>query len=336
MTRHDGGSMMKRRTLIGTAGLWLADRAAFAQPARTLYRIGIFGTGPTSDYVGPRPESLAARALLRGLGELGYVYGQHFVTEPRGADGTPERYPLVANELARLQVDVIVAAGPALLALKHATATIPVVMAAGHDPVADGLVQSLGHPGSNFTGLSRQVPETTGKRLELLKELVPGAAPVAVLWDQGARGAWQAAQAAAQSRGWKLLSLEIKDAGAIEAAFKAATDARAGALLVLQGEIAFAHRQRIVELAARSRLPAMYDLRPFVEAGGLISYSADLIENWRQAARFVDKILKGAKPADLPVEQPTRFELIINLKAAKALGLTIPYAVRLRADEVIE
>jgi putative ABC transport system substrate-binding protein len=327
---------MKRRALISAGGLWVAGRAAFGQPERKIYRIGILGTGPSSDYVGPRPESPAAKALLRGLGELGYMYGQHFATEARGAEGKPERYPIVAAELARLPVDVIVAAGPSLIALKHATATIPVVMAAGHDPVADGLVHSLGHPGGNFTGLARQVPETTGKRLELLKELVPGAAPVAVLWDRGARLSWQAAQAAAQSRGWKLLSLEIKSAGEIEAAFKAATSARAGALLVIQGEIAFAHRRRIAELAASSRLAAIYDLRPFVEAGGLISYSADLIEDWRQAAKFVDKILKGAHPADLPVEQPTKFELVINLKAAKALGLTIPHSLLLRADELIE
>jgi putative ABC transport system substrate-binding protein len=242
----------------------------------------------------------------------------------------------VAAELVRLQVDVIVAAAPALPALKQAAATIPVVMAAAFDPVAEGLVQSLGHPGGNLTGLSHQMAETTGKRLKLLKELVPGAAPVGVLWDRGARLSWQAGEAAARGRGWKLLSLEIRDAGEIEGAFRAATGARAGALFVLTGEIAFPHRQRIAELAARSRLPAMYDLRPYVEAGGLISHGADLIDIWRQAAGFVDKILKGAKPADLPVEQPTKFELVLNRRAAKAIGLTIPPSILLRADQVIE
>ena len=175
--------------------------------------------------------------------------------------------------------------------------------------------------------------ETTGKRLELLKDLVPSAAAVAVLWDRGAILRWQAADAAARERGWKLLSLEIRDAGEIEGAFKAATQNRAGALLVLASGLPF---RRVTELAARSRLPAMYELRPYVEAGGLISYGGDLIEIWRRAAVFVDKILKGAKPADLPVEQPTKFELVINLKAAKALGLTIPPSMLSRANEVIQ
>lgn len=220
-------------------------------------------------------------------------------------------------------------------ALKQVTATIPIVMAAGSDPVAEGLVQSLGHPGGNFTGLSHQRTETTGKRLELLKELVPGAAPVAVLWEPSGVLSWQEADAAARARVWKLLSLQIRSASELEVAFKKATDARAGSLLVLTGEIAYPHRQRIAELAAASRLPAMYDLRPFVEAGGLISYGADLNEIWRRAAGFVDKILKGAKPADLPIEQPTKFDLVVNLKAAKALGLGIPQSVLLRADDVI-
>jgi putative ABC transport system substrate-binding protein len=328
---------MNRRAFIGSLalGTLAAPRLARAQPARKVYRIGILSVLTTSDMVGPQPRSPFGIALLRGLGERGYVYGQHFVTEHRGAEGKPERYPILAAELVRLQVDVIVGAGPALPALKQATATIPIVMAAAFDPVAEGLVQSLGRPGGNFTGLSHQIPETTGKRLELLKELVPGAATVAVLWDRGALLSWQAADAAARARGWKLLSLEIRDSGEIEGAFKAATDARAAALLVLTGQIAFPHRGRIAELAARSRLPAMYDLRPYVEAGGLISHGADLVEIWRQAAGFVDKILKGTKPADLPVEQPTKFELVINLKTAKALGLTVPPSVLLRADEVI-
>jgi putative ABC transport system substrate-binding protein len=270
------------------------------------------------------------------LRELGYVYGEHFVTEPRGGEGKPERFPNLAAELVRLQVDVIVAGGPTLPALKQATSTIPVVMAGAGDPVALGFVQSLGRPGGNFTGLSLQSIETTGKRLELLKELVPGAAPVAVLWHRASLPQWQAAEAAAREREWKRLSLEIRDAGEIEGAFKAATGARAGALLVVAGGLLDRQARRITELAARSRLPAMYSLRLYVEAGGLISYSADLIEIWRRAAVFVDKILKGAKPADLPVEQPTKFELVINLKAAKSIGLTIAQSMLSRADEVIE
>jgi putative ABC transport system substrate-binding protein len=329
---------MDRRAFIGSfvLGVLAVPHVARAQPARGFDRIGILGIGLTSDFSGPQPRSPPVNALLRGLGELGYVYGEDFVTEPRGTEGEPERFPGLAAELVRLQVDIIVAAGAALPALKQATATIPIVMAAGADPVAEGLVQSLGHPGGNFTGLSHQQAETTGKRLELLKELVPGTAPVAVLWEPTAASSWQEADAAARARVWKLLSLQIRSASEIQMAFKKATDARAGSLLVLTGEIAYPQRQRIAELAAASRLPAMYDLRAYVEAGGLISYSADLNEIWRRAAGFVDKILKGAKPADLPIEQPRKFDLVVNLKVAKALGLGIPKSMLLRADDVIQ
>jgi len=329
---------MDRRALLGglALGTIAVPRVARAQPARKVYRIGILGsTSMTSDMVGPQPQSPTVNALLRGLRELGYVYGEHFVTEPRGGAGKPERFPDLAAELVRLQVDVIVAGQPLLPALKQATSTIPVVMGGAGDPVRQGFVQSLARPGGNFTGLSLQFLETTGKRLELLKELVPGAAPVGVLQHR-APLAWEAAEDAARARGWKLLSLEIRDAGEIEGAFKAATGARAGALLVVPGGLFDRHARRIAELAAKSRLPAMYGLRFYVEAGGLISYSADLIEIFRRAAAYVDKILKGAKPADLPIEQPTKFELVINLKTAKTLGLTIPPSVLGRADQVIE
>ena len=329
---------MDRRAFIGSlaVGTFAVPRAARAQPARKVSRIGILALPETSDLVGPQPRSPIHNALLRGLRELGYVYGEHFVSEPRGAGGKPERFPGLAAELVRLQVDVIVAAGPALPALKQATSAIPIVMGGSADPVGLGYVRSLGHPGGNFTGLSSQSIEATGKRLELLKEIVPAAAPVAVLWDRASLLNWQAAEAAAKERGWKLLSLEIRDAGEIEGAFKATTKARAVALLVFASGLLFTRARRIAELAATSRLPAMYDLRTYVEAGGLISYSADLIDIWRRAAVFVDKILKGAKPADLPVEQPTKFELVINLKTAKALGLTIPQSLLARADQVIE
>ncbi len=333
-------SVMDRRAFIGrlALGTLAVPRAAPAQPARKVYRIGYLSPiSMTSELVGPQPQNPFVNALLRGLRELGYVYGQHFVTEPRGAEGKPERIPGLAAELVRLQVDVIVAGGPALPALKQATSTIPVVMMGAPDPVGDGFAQSLGRPGGNFTGLSSQSVETTGKRLELLKELVPGAAPVAVFWDRRVNLlSWQAAEAAARERGWKLLSLEIRDAGEIEGAFKAATGARAGTLLVFAGGLLEGHARQIAELAVKSRLPAVYVVRIFVDAGGLISYSANLIEIHRRAAVFVDKILKGAKPADLPIEQPTKFELVINLKAAKAIGLTIPQSVLLRADEVIQ
>ena len=329
---------MDRRAFIGSLalGTLTVPRVARAQPARNVYRIGILGLSETSDMVGPEPRNPTINAFLRGLRELGYVYGEHFVTEPRGGEGRPERYQGLAAELVHLQVNVIVAAGPVLPALKQATSTIPVVMAASGDPVGLGLVQSLGHPGGNFTGLSLQSVEVTGKRLELLKELVPGAAPVAVLWDRFSLSWWQATEAAARERRWKLLSIEIRNAGEIEGAFRAATDARSGALLVFASSLLDPQRRRIAELAVRSRLPAMYHLRFYVEADGLISYGADIVAIWRRAAVFVDKILKGAKAPDLPIEQPTKFELVINLKAAKALGLTIPPSFLGRADEVMQ
>ena len=332
---------MGRRAFIGglALGTLAMSRAALAQPARKVYRIGILGNSvATSDMVGPQPQAPEGGALLRGLRELGYVYGEHFVTEPRGGEGKPERFANLAAELVRLQVDVIVAGGPMLPAFKQATSTIPIVMTGASDPVREGFVQSLGRPGGNFTGMSIQSVETTGKRLELLKELVPGAAPVAALWDWTNRISLsrQAAESAARERGWQLLSLEIRDSGAIDGAFKTATEARAGALLVGAGGLFDRQARRIAELAAKSRLPAMYTFRSYVEAGGLVSYNADLIAIYRRAAVYVDKILKGAKPGDLPVEQPTKFELVINLKTAKALGLTIPPSLLLRADQVIE
>jgi putative tryptophan/tyrosine transport system substrate-binding protein len=319
--------------------LTLAPLVAGAQ-ARSgkIYRIGLLSSrSTTSEMVGPQPQDPLINALLRGLRELGYVYGEHFVIEARGGEGKPERFPGLATELVRLQVDVIVASGPMLPVLKQATSTIPVVTTGAGDPVASGLVQSLARPGGNITGLSLQIRETDGKRLELLKELVPGAAPVAVIWDpRVSSSALQEAEFAARGRGWRLLSLEIRDASEIEKAFKTATGARAGALLVSPSGLPDAHARRITELAAKSRLPAMYAFRFYVEAGGLISYGVDLRENYRRAAAFVDKILKGTRPADLPIEQPTKFELVINLKTAKALRLTIPQSVLGRADQVIE
>ena len=249
---------MDRRTFIriSVLGEIAVTRAASAKSPRKIYRVGILGPFVGSDIVGPEPRSPFVSALLRGLRELGYVYGKDFVTEPRGDDGKPERLPGLAAELVRLPVDVIVARGLALPALKQATSTIPIVMAASGDPVGQGLVRSLSRPGTNFTGMSLQASETIGKRLALLKEIVPGAAPVAVLWNEGSREFWKAAESAARDRGWKLLSLEIRDAGEIPGAFASAIDARVSALLVL-GVLLPAH-PAICDLADRSRLPAMY------------------------------------------------------------------------------
>ena len=329
--------MDRRAFVAGLAlGTLAAPHAARAQPARTIYRIGILSLSATLGLVGPEPRSPSTKALLRGLRELGYVYGEHFVTEPRGGAGRPERFPALAAELVRARVDVILAAGPALPALKETTSTIPVIMTATLDPVRQGFVQSLRHPGGNFTGFSLQSAETVGKRLELLRELVPGAAPLAVLWDQLSVLDWRAAEATAGERGWPLVSFEIRDAGGIEAAFRAARNAHVGSLLVSAAGILFANARRVAEVAAKNRVPSIYGLREYVEAGGLISYGASIEDIWRRSAVFVDKILKGAKPADLPIEQPTKFELVINLKTAKALGLTIPPSVLARADEVIQ
>jgi len=258
------------------------------------------------------------------------------MTEVRGGDGKPELFPALATELVGLKMDVILAPGPALPALKRATSTVPVIMTATLDPVQQGFVQSLRHPGGNFTGFSLQSSETVGKRLELLKELVPGAAPVAVLWDRFSKVTWQAAEVAARERGWKLLSLEIRDADEIDTAFRAAVRAQAGSLMAFAAGILFPNRRQVAELAAKHRLSTMFELREYVEAGGLIAYGADIVDIWRRAALYVDKILNGAKPGDLPVEQPTKFELVINLKTASALGLTIPHSLLARADQVIQ
>ena len=330
---------MDRRHFIGgvAIGVLAGSRAARTQPAHKVYRIGILGTvGTTTDMIGAEPGNPIVAALLRGLREQGYVYRQDFVTEPRAGESNPERFPVLATELVRLQVDVIVAAGPFLPALKQATSTLPIVMAGAIDPVGQGLVRSLAHPGGNFTGLSNQSADLAGKRLELLKDLVPTTALVAVLWDRTVISGWHVAEAAGRARGWKLMSIEVRDASEIDSAIKAAADARAGALLVLAGGLLFPQSARIAELATRNRLPTMFGLRPSVEAGGLSSYGADINDIWRRAAVFVDKILKGAKPADIAVEQPTKFELVINLKTAKALGLAIPQSLLLRADEVIQ
>jgi len=330
---------MHRRAFLGTlaGGLLAAPLAAEAQPSGKVWRIGVLSFGPpTANVVGPDPKNEFPRALLRGLRELGYVYGQHFVTEARGAEGRRDRFPGLVADLISQQVDVIVAVAASLPAVQQATSTIPVVFPGAPDPVGQGYVKSLARPGGNLTGLSFQMSELVGKRLELLKELVPTKAPVAVLWDRGNAAAWESAKAVAQKRGWKLLSLPMQDVAEIDKALNTATTARAGALLVAAGGALDPYPQQAVDLAAKSRLPAMYHFRFYVERGGLAYYGPDLAEMWRAAAVFVDKILKGTKPADLPVEQPTKYELVINLKTAKALGLTIPPSLLQRADQVIE
>ena len=282
---------------------------------------------------GALPNNRNVRTFLRGMAELGYVYGRDFVTEPRGTDAMP-----AGADLIGLQVDVIVAtgAGTTLSLLKKATTTIPIIMTAAPDPVGEGFVQNLARPGGNFTGMSLQSLELTGKRLELLKELVPRAETVGILWDSTSAELWPAAQAFGQTHGWKLLSVEIRDVREIAAAFNTAADAGAGALLVPASALLFSRTSEIAKLAALRRLPTIYELRPFVDNGGLVSYGANIEDIWRRAAIYVDKILRGARPAELPIEQPTKFELVINSRTATALGLTISPSFLIRADEVID
>ena len=331
---------MRRREFIALGGSVVAGawpQNGWTQHPEKLKRIGVIGVGSlTATMLGPEPGSPYTRAFLAGMRERGYVYGKHFVTEPRSGEGSPARFPSLVAELVALQPDVIVAPGPVLPWLKQASSTIPIVMTATSDPLEEGYVESLAHPGRNFTGLSLQSFELTDKRLELLKELVPGTGSIAVFWDRSSQRSWRSAEASASRFGLTLISIEIRDPSEIEACFKAASDAGVHSLLVFAAGHLFGRATQVAELAARNRLPAMYELREYVEAGGLISYSANLLDIWRRAASFVDRILKGARPAELPVEQPTDFDLLINLKAARALGLAVPPTLLARADEVIE
>jgi putative ABC transport system substrate-binding protein len=328
---------VKRRIVVGGAGLWPLVRPARAQPLRRPARIGVLGTLlSVAEMTGAQPRSPFMQALLGGLRDLGHVYGEDFVIEARSGQGESERLPALAAELVALPVDVIVAAGPTLPVLKQATTTIPIVMTGSADPVAQGFISSLARPGGNITGLSLQSVDTTGKRFELLAEVVRPMARVAVLWHRYNQLNWREAEVAARQRGWKLLSLEVQQAEEVDAALGRAADAGVSAVVVFNGALLDRQAARIVKTVAQRRLPAMYGLRLYVEAGGLMAYGPDLLDNWRRAAAFVDKILRGARPADLPVEQPTNFTWVVNLSAARALGLTIPQTLLLRADEVIQ
>ncbi len=325
--------MISRRAFISSVagGLLATPLAAEAQPAR-VYRIGFLGTTP--------PTADSWGAFLEGLRAHGYVEGQNIIIERRFSEGKQQRFRDLAAELVRLKVDVIVTSGtPATLAAKNATTTIPIVMAAVGNPVGAGLVGSLARPGGNITGLSLLNSALSGKRVELLKEILPGATRLGVLGDP--TNPWTALmvreiEVTARTLGIELQRLEVERPTDFEAAFGTATRGRVAALLVLEDPFMFAYIPTIVGLAAKSRLPAAYGAREFVDAGGLMSYGANISDLFRRAAIFVDKILKGTKPADLPVEQPTKFELVINLKTAKVLGLAIPQSMLLRADEVIQ
>jgi putative ABC transport system substrate-binding protein len=329
---------MSRRTVIWLMAAVLSTTVSLTeaqQPAK-VPRIGyVSGTGAPSD-PGPYVE-----ALRQGLRELGYIEGKNIVIEYRGAEGKLERIPSLITELVQLKVDVLIVPIPsAVRAAKDATKTIPVVMVIGVDPVATGLVDSLARPGGNVTGLSTLAQDLSGKRLELLAELVPGISRVGVLRHAGEQTsaiAFREYEAAAAALKIQLQSLEVRDPNPdVEGAFQTAVKGRASALITVTTATLFLQRKRIAELAIKNRLPSMYQGSAWVESGGLMSYSTNDLEAYRRAATYVDKILKGAKPADLPVEQPTKFELVINLKTAKQLGLTIPQSVLYRADKVIK
>jgi len=321
---------MYRRTFFGrVAGALLgAAFAARAQPAAKIYRIGVLETIPAAQ------NAANLDALRKGLRDLGYIEGRNLAIDYRSADGRAERFPELAAELVRLKVDLIVTRGtPGAKAAKNATGTIPVVMAAMGDPLV--VVASLAHPGGNVTGLTTFSGELTGKRVEVLKELVPKLSRVAFLHNMGnpvAPPEWEEIKTAARSLGLQAELLDVRSQSDLGRAFELAIRQRVEALVIGIDGLTQMNQQSIVDLAARSRLPAIYPDRQFVEAGGLIAYAVNYPDLYLRAAGLIDKIFKGAKPGELPVEQPTKFDFVINLKTLKALGLTIPQALLLRAE----
>ena len=307
---------------------------AEAQQPKKVPRIGWLSANS------PSSGRESVEGFRQGLRELGYVEEQTIAIEYRYAEGKYDRLPDLAAELVRLKADVIVAGGsPAVMAAKGATTTIPIVITGSTDPVATGVVASFARPGGNITGVTIMNAELAGKRLELLKETSPKVSRVAVLWDStnpGAAVVFKQTKAASQGLHLQLQSLEVKSVNDLESAFKTATGSGANALVLLAVTLINEHLKQVAEFAIKNRLLSIYDRSSFVEAGGLMSYGTNTSDTSRRAATYVDKILKGAKPADLPVEQPTKFEFVINLKTAKALGLTIPQSVLYRADKVIK
>ena len=323
---------MNRRTFLGTfaVGMLTAPLAAEAQQPAKVARIGYLSPLSAS------ADSAHVEALRQGLRELGYIEGQNAVIETRYADGRFERLPGLATELIRLKVDVIVAAPtPAVRAAQQATRTIPIVMAFSGDPVGDGFVAGLARPGGNITGLSATVAEMAAKRVEFLRAIVPEVSQIAFLANPATvRQAVSGTEAAGRAVGMQVTTVFLRDTGELEKAFSALKKGRVGGLIVdltLQDDW-----RQIVALALKNRLPTVSGPRTFVEVGGLMAYGPHFSDLFRRAATYVDKILKGAKPGDLPIEQPTKFELVINLKTAKALGLKIPESLLQRADQVIE
>ena len=301
-----------------------------AQPAGKVYRIGFLRAGP--------PPGEFVEAFQQGLGARGYIDGRNVVIEYRSTDGSFDELSRLAAELVRFNVDVILASGaPAAFAARSATTKVPIVFVSVYDPVEIGLVASLARPGGNVTGLSQTSADLGGKRLELLKELVLKLKRIAILWHPANLTNLvqkKSVEVAARTTGVEIKSVPVQDPSQFGSAFEEARGV--DALMQMDDPLFTTHRRQLAELAVRSRLPAIYGIRPIVDAGGLMFYGADSRDLYRRAATYTDKILKGAKPADLPIEQPTKYELVINLKTAKALGLTIPQTLLLRADQIIQ
>ncbi len=336
---------MKFRTIglisILALGLLAGPLPAEAQKAGKIYRIGQLSNAARINRRGVEYRQGRSRnAYRQSLRELGYVEGQNIVFEWRFSKRKRDRLPALADELVRLKVDVLFAHSlTAALAAKNATRTIPIVFLSAVDPVAAGLVDSLARPGGNLTGLTHFAPALSGKRLELLKETIPKLSRVAVLWHPGNPGSeqiWKKSQLAAPGLGLQLHSMAVTSGDQFEGAFQEATKARSAALAVTLSSLINRNRNRIADLAIKNRMPAIYADSRFVRSGGLMSYATDRIEQYRRAATYVNKILKGARPGDLPVEGPTKFEMVINLKTAKALGITIPPSILYRATKVIK
>jgi len=334
---------LKRREVIKLLGV---AAAAWPAAARGQRPIGRAGTTPRVGILMPGPAAHSAATLepfYRGLHELGYVVGQNLAIEQRNGDWKPDRFPALAAELVALKVDILVAwSTPTARAAKQATNSIPIVAGVMADPVGDELVASLGRPGSNVTGTTFLGPELVPKRLQLLRDVVPGLVRVAALWhphaygEQTMAGIVKSVEDAARTLGMQLQLVPADRPDEFASAFSTMVKERADAFIVMPSPMLFGEHQRIVELAANSRLPGMYQAREFVDAGGLMSYGANLDDLFRRTATYMDKILKGAKPAELPVERPTKFELIINVKTAQAMGLTVNRDILLVADELIE
>src|SRR5262245_30389256 len=335
--------MNRRAFVTGLGAMLAAPLGAGAQQVGKVYRVSIIATtSPVSEMAGPEPVHPSVRAFVQGLRSLGYLEGQNLILERRSAEGRFDRFGDIVAELVRLKTDVIVAPGDLIpRAAMAITKTVPIVMATAEDPVGAGLVQSLARPRGNVTGLMLVVgPEIEGKRLEIFREALPRVTRVAYLGSKQEKdweGPWgQSVRTAAQALGVTLVLAEFASRQYADA-FAEVTRARAEAVFVSPSLLAFADRALVAELATRARVPTMFAYRQQVELlGGLMSYGVNVVDNFHRAASFVDRILKGTKPADLPVERPTKFELVINLKTAKALGLTIPQSLLLRADQIIE